>query len=434
MRKIFTKTGSRGDTIIEILLSIAVLSLVLSVSYGLANRSSQATRQAQERSEAQKLAEEQLELLRGYFSPDHPWEDRCFNQAGAPTTTDADCHRGPDGRYNIENIEQIGNTFTVHMNWPSARGGTDELTLAYKLPVTEDIFATPHYQCDDDEDNGPIQDGVKDQNDPDCWTTPGNPASYDNTIDEEDPVIPPPVALTVQKSPSAGGTVTGSGINCGSTCVRNNIPNGENIVLNANPATNYTFNGWTPSDCNNFSITSNKTCRANFTYNPPPPRKPLHRCYLGYNWAGNPLIYTNHFYYASEPGTVGCYPGVNYPPIPTYYDGIMGYAPYSSNSGAQPVYGGWNVGAYDAFYTMNYAEYVSAHYGGWNYTSGVQYWAYPYPCTVAGTIPVYRWWSGYVGNHFYTTNASENPNNFWSVDGGGTYVYEGIMGCVFSSP
>ncbi len=187
MKKLVTKIGTRGDTIIEILLAIAVLSLVLSVSYGLSNRSAQAVRQAQERGEAQKIAEEQLEFMRGYFSPDQPWEDRCFNEDGNPSSDDGECHRGPGGRYNIVDIEQSGNTFTVHLNWPNVTGGTDELSLAYKLPVTGDIPITPHTECSDDIDNGPILDGVKDDNDPNCWLVPGNPATYDPTLDPEDP-------------------------------------------------------------------------------------------------------------------------------------------------------------------------------------------------------------------------------------------------------
>ena len=60
--------NQRGDTIIEVLISVAVLSLVLSASFGLANRNSQAFRQAGERGEAQKLAQAEVEKLKTYLS------------------------------------------------------------------------------------------------------------------------------------------------------------------------------------------------------------------------------------------------------------------------------------------------------------------------------------------------------------------------------
>lgn len=197
MKKL-TNIGSKGDTIIEILLSIAVLSLVLSVSYGLANRSSQSIRQAQERGEAQKLAEEQLELLRGYITPDQLWEsNQCFkadnpstpvNESDEPTSDNNNCqNRGSGSRYNLRIGIPADNTYTVYVNWPNVKGGTDELTLSYKIPATGDILATPHRQCSNDIDDGP--DGVKDEDDPNCHTdgNAGNPDSYDPTINNEDP-------------------------------------------------------------------------------------------------------------------------------------------------------------------------------------------------------------------------------------------------------
>ena len=54
----------RGDTIVEVLICLAVLGLVLGGAYVTANRNSLANRSAQERLEAVKLAEAQIERLR----------------------------------------------------------------------------------------------------------------------------------------------------------------------------------------------------------------------------------------------------------------------------------------------------------------------------------------------------------------------------------
>lgn len=66
MKRLFS--NSRGDTIMEVLISIAVLSLILAVSFALANRSSLANVQARERGEGLKFSETQLERLKTYLS------------------------------------------------------------------------------------------------------------------------------------------------------------------------------------------------------------------------------------------------------------------------------------------------------------------------------------------------------------------------------
>lgn len=56
--------SSRGDTIVEVLLAIAVTSVVLAGAYVAVNRSMKASRAAQERGEAVKVAEAQIERLK----------------------------------------------------------------------------------------------------------------------------------------------------------------------------------------------------------------------------------------------------------------------------------------------------------------------------------------------------------------------------------
>lgn len=56
----------RGDTIVEVLLAMTVIGAVLGASFGIANRSAQTGQAARERTEALKIAESQIELLKTY--------------------------------------------------------------------------------------------------------------------------------------------------------------------------------------------------------------------------------------------------------------------------------------------------------------------------------------------------------------------------------
>lgn len=60
--------SNRGDTIVEVLLALAVLGSVIVGAYSIATRSLNGVRVAQERSEATKIAEGQIESLKANFS------------------------------------------------------------------------------------------------------------------------------------------------------------------------------------------------------------------------------------------------------------------------------------------------------------------------------------------------------------------------------
>lgn len=62
MRK--TKLNQFGDTIVEVLMAVVVVGLAIGLGYSVASRSLRTNRQAQERVEALKQVETQLELLK----------------------------------------------------------------------------------------------------------------------------------------------------------------------------------------------------------------------------------------------------------------------------------------------------------------------------------------------------------------------------------
>ena len=59
-----------GDTIVEVLIAMAVVSFILAQAYALANHSLRTTQSNQERSESIRLTEQQLERLRNLVQND----------------------------------------------------------------------------------------------------------------------------------------------------------------------------------------------------------------------------------------------------------------------------------------------------------------------------------------------------------------------------
>lgn len=64
-------TNQSGDTIVEVLLSIAIVSLILGAAYVSANQSIKNVRRSQERIEATKVAEGQAEMLKAAIVSDN---------------------------------------------------------------------------------------------------------------------------------------------------------------------------------------------------------------------------------------------------------------------------------------------------------------------------------------------------------------------------
>ena len=130
-----------GDTIVEVLIAIAVSSAVLGTAYGITNRTIRNQQQINEHSQALKIAEQQLEQLRGMaadgnsgpFSATSPF---CIVPVGTVPTIKA-----PDGNgscktaavYNIAVTRTGSNLFTAAVTWDGINGGTDKVSLDYKV-------------------------------------------------------------------------------------------------------------------------------------------------------------------------------------------------------------------------------------------------------------------------------------------------------------
>lgn len=141
----------RGDTIVEVLISITVVSLILGSAFITTNKSLQATRSTQERSNALKLAESQVEQLKGaianpttaatifsstlfclYTPPAGPLSvvtlpaTNCtVDTGGTPTINEP--------KFNLS-ITRVGNDFTVKSTWNNLSGTTtlQQVTIKYR--------------------------------------------------------------------------------------------------------------------------------------------------------------------------------------------------------------------------------------------------------------------------------------------------------------
>jgi type II secretory pathway pseudopilin PulG len=132
-------TNEFGDTIVEVMLAIAIVSAVLGGAFVSANTSLQGTRQSQERGEAMKLLEGQLELLKSaaevpgstVFTTGGPF---CLDDTLAVRTNIfAECVRGNPARY-VLSITRNGNTFTSVAAWNKVGGnGNDRVQLIYRV-------------------------------------------------------------------------------------------------------------------------------------------------------------------------------------------------------------------------------------------------------------------------------------------------------------
>ncbi len=138
----FLHLHQKGDTIVEVLIAITIVSMVLSGAYISASNSLNGARQSQERVEALKLVEEQLERLKakatftgGIFSFSSPF---CINDSNnlvdaAPAGSCINSVLGVSYKLSIAR-DATDKIFTVNADWERLGGGTAQNTkITYKL-------------------------------------------------------------------------------------------------------------------------------------------------------------------------------------------------------------------------------------------------------------------------------------------------------------
>jgi type II secretory pathway pseudopilin PulG len=153
------KLSNTGDTIVEVMVVLAVLGLAISISYATANRSLLNARQAQENSQATELLQSQIEALRS-LAPNGTADPAknvfqsagtkfCIDTSGANYTVAKPADTNPanptspacqSGLYRIAvTYDSAANdTFTAKASWPDVLGeGQDSVTLIYRTHLHE---------------------------------------------------------------------------------------------------------------------------------------------------------------------------------------------------------------------------------------------------------------------------------------------------------
>lgn len=130
-----------GDTIVEVMVVLAVLGFAIGISYATANRSLLNARQAQENSQAAALVQSQVEALRAMAANDSTEPDYiyspgtfCVGANGHKATAATDCNLGEASRYSVTITLSGGDTFSIKAVWDDVLGqGQDSVTLLYRV-------------------------------------------------------------------------------------------------------------------------------------------------------------------------------------------------------------------------------------------------------------------------------------------------------------
>jgi prepilin-type N-terminal cleavage/methylation domain-containing protein len=124
------KLGQKGDTIIEVMISLAILSFVLGGAYYTANQSYRNIRDSQEHSEATNIAQTEIEDLRQYGPSFNGGTDQCLtDDAGSVQAQTTDCY--------VENTNQ---TYPGYVSASACNAST--ASYCYEITITGPTVVT----------------------------------------------------------------------------------------------------------------------------------------------------------------------------------------------------------------------------------------------------------------------------------------------------
>ena len=137
------RSKQNGDTIIEVLIAISIVSLVLVTAYGISNRNTLEIEATQEQEQAQHLVESQIESLRtaGQITLT-PTAGECFDGTTETQTCDNFSADGSGATYKVTITGPLGpstltpRVYTITATWTSLTGKTNNdgnVTMYYRL-------------------------------------------------------------------------------------------------------------------------------------------------------------------------------------------------------------------------------------------------------------------------------------------------------------
>lgn len=133
------RRASKGDTIVEVLIAVAVVSVVITSAYLVANRSTNGIQGAQEQSYAQKLVEQQTELLRSAASL--PTTSGCYDTSASPPL-----YVVPSGYYNPCLVANGGATYTIAIEPPSGTQTSFAVKVSWDTVSGQSAHVTAYYK------------------------------------------------------------------------------------------------------------------------------------------------------------------------------------------------------------------------------------------------------------------------------------------------
>ena len=137
--------NTAGDTIVEVMLSIAVVSMVIGISYSIANKSVKTGRAAQEQTEALQLAQQQLERVKVLAADKTKWASVTGAAPYCVVTVPAisvvlasnpNCKgQGSGNLYNlsVSYSSATNDTFTITTNWTNVNNIASSVSIAYRM-------------------------------------------------------------------------------------------------------------------------------------------------------------------------------------------------------------------------------------------------------------------------------------------------------------
>jgi type II secretory pathway pseudopilin PulG len=135
-----SKRLQAGDTIVEVMIAIVVISTVLAGAFLVSRTSLKNVRDSEEHSQALKLVQGQVELLRqaaGRVTSGSSFPSSfCLDASGATQTGPA-C-KTDFYTLSIKSLGAVANTYQITAQWDSISGGTGQVQIAYRV-----VFATP---------------------------------------------------------------------------------------------------------------------------------------------------------------------------------------------------------------------------------------------------------------------------------------------------
>lgn len=126
--------NQRGDTIVEVLIAIAIISLTLAGAYTSTNRSANMSRTAQERGEALKWAETQIEQIKATSTDLSGKDSFCFDSNLTLKQGSDGCLTTNPVPYKAIITQSTPGSFKVLVTWDSLDPGiaVNNVELDYK--------------------------------------------------------------------------------------------------------------------------------------------------------------------------------------------------------------------------------------------------------------------------------------------------------------